>query len=162
MKKVTFLTLILAMLYVHALSAQKKPKPTMSFVKGFWGSKYQYGVEELSMSDAGQKFEYESPEAFASFKKARTAEAFAYISSFGGGFLLGYEGASALRGAEINGTRGGIGVGLLIIGFLIEGSATKNFEDAAYHFNNKKTSSLYDKLEINLADANGVGVKFRF
>lgn len=114
------------------------------------------------MSDAGQKFGYESPEAYASFKKARTAESFAYIGSFGGGFLIGYEGASALGGAEINGTRGAIGVGLLIIGFLIEGSATKNFEDAAYHFNNKKTSSLYDKLEINLADANAVGVRLRF
>jgi hypothetical protein len=162
MKKVTFLTLMLAMLFLKNISAQKKPKPTMSYIKGFWGSKYQYGVEELSMSDAGQKFEYESPEAFASFRKARTAEAFAYISSFGGGFLLGYEGASALRGAEINGTRGGIGVGLLIIGFLIEGSATKNFEDAAYHFNNKKTSSTYQKLELNLVDANAVGVKWRF
>jgi hypothetical protein len=162
MKKFRILTLMLSLIFLTNLSAQKKPKPTMSYEKGFWRSKFKYGVEELSMSDAGQKFEYESPEAYASFNKGLTAQTFTYITGFGGGFLIGYEVGSAIRGAEINGARGGIGVGLLIISFLLEGSATKNFEDAAFHFNTKKTSSIYNKLEINLTDASSVGVKWRF
>jgi hypothetical protein len=162
MKKFRILTLMLSLVFLSNLSAQKKPKPTMSYEKGFWRSKFKYGVEELSISDAGQKFEYESPEAYASFKKAQTAQIFTQISGFGGGFLIGYEAGSAIRGVEINGARGGIGVGLLIISFLLEGSATKNFEDAAFHFNTKKTSSIYKKLENNIASANLLGVKWRF
>jgi hypothetical protein len=163
MTKFTFLTLVFSsFVMLSNVSAQKKSKPTMSYEKGFWGSKFRYGVDEISVSDAGEKFEYESPEAFAHFKKARTAQGFAYVTGIGGGFLIGYEGASALRGAKVDGTRSGIGIGLFIVSLLLESNATKNFSNAAESFNNRKTSSTFDRFELNLVDVNTVGVRWRF
>jgi hypothetical protein len=160
MKKVTFLALFLSLFLQNEGFSQKS---MMVFKKGSWGAKYEYMGQTLSQGEAGEKFQKENPEAYEAFKKARTANIFSTTTGFVGGALIGWELGSAISSKPINYTRGGIGLGVGIISFIIDASAVKNFKKAADVYNGGKgKSSFIRSLKLNLDNPNEVGLCFQF
>jgi hypothetical protein len=160
MKKVTFFTLFLSFFLQYASFSQKS---MMVFQKGTWGAKYEYLGQTLSQGEAGEKFQKENPEAYEAFKKARTANVFSTSMGFVGGALFGWEIGSAISSKPINYVRGGIGLGVGIIGFIIDASAVKNFKKAADIYNGGKgKSSFINSFQLNLKNPNEVGLCFHF
>jgi hypothetical protein len=160
MKKATFLALFLSFFLQNIGFSQKS---TMTFKRGSWGAKYEYIGQILSQGEAGEKFKKENPEAYEAFKKGRTANVFSTSMGFVGGALIGWEIGSAVSSKPINYVRGGVGLGVSIISFVIDASAVKNFKKAAEIFNGDKSkTSFLNSFQLNLNNPNEVGLCFHF
>ena len=160
MKKITFATLTLSVFITVFGFSQSN---TMIFKKGSWSSKYIYGASELSLSEAGEKFKSECPEAYSVLKNARVAYGFGNVMSVVGGGMMGWELGNWISKKNVNGTVVGVGAGIAVISIILDASATKNFKKAAdLYNNNKKTTSILNRFELNLTEANSVGLAFNF
>jgi hypothetical protein len=160
MKKVTFLALFLSLFLQNKGFSQKE---MMIFQKGAWGAKYVHLGQTLTQGEAGEKFQKENPKAYEAFKKGRTANGFSTVFGIVGGGLVGWEIGSAISGQKINYARGGGGLGVVVIGLIIDASAVKNFKKAAEIYNtNKGKSSFIKSFKLNVQNPNEVGLCFNF
>ena len=159
MRKNAILTLMISLFFSQMSAAQTGNIMTY---KGSWSSTYMYGMGEYSLSEAGDIFKRESPEAYKTFKKGRANKTFEWLTGIPGGFLVGYELGGLIRSRKVDAARGGIGLGLSALSFYFTYRSAENFVKAAEIFNNKKSTSLIRKFELNLTEANAVGLVFRF
>jgi hypothetical protein len=105
-----------------------------------------------------------NPQALSELSKAKTANAFANIFAYSGGYLLGYPCGTALAGGKMDWTMFGIGAGLALLTIPIANAINKHLKAAVdtYNANPNPTSQLQrTDVRLDVAD-NGFGFKMVF
>lgn len=132
-------------------------------IKGFGGSYFVRDGKTLSLRDM-KSIMTTDQEAFKQIKSAKANATAGYVLAFAGGFLVGWEIGTMLRGADMNVPVLGAGVGLVTTGIVLSKRAEKKAIKAVDIYNARlKTTSFWDAHSLDLGFCpNGIGVTFSF
>ncbi len=136
----------------------------IDFNSNFWSFSITKEGKLLKMSELEEAVN-SNKEALALIQKARTNKTFADITSFIGGFGVGWSLGSAI-GGKANWTPALIGSGFIVLSIPFSSGFTKNTKKGIELYN----SSLNNTAEVNentsklslLANSNGIGLQFTF
>ncbi len=135
MKKLFLFTIVfISFKILSAQRAQYSVNDTIYPIKINLGYKYYQSGNLLRMSDLTEVLATE-PEADKKFRNSKIYLAGAYLFSFAGGFLVGYELGGILAGREINWVRMGSGLGAIAVSIPLNVLAEKKKKEAVKIFN---------------------------
>jgi hypothetical protein len=156
-----FLLSTFLMLSSIALSAQTTDK--LEFKKGFWNSSYYLNDKKISSAQAGSLLA-NNADAYKAFSTAKTNLNLANLTSFSGGFLVGYELGSYISGANINTNRALFGGGLTLLSFIFQTTSTTKFQEAALKYNQSVgyKGDKYPSISLGLVHNEKVGFLITF
>lgn len=102
--------------------------------------------------------------AYSQVKSARSANTFATILGYAGGFMLGWPIGTSLGGGDPNWTLAAIGGGLIVVAIPINHSFNKKARQAIGTFNEGlQTSSFWQRSELRFTvSGNTLGLKLKF
>lgn len=129
----------------------------------FGGYQYHQGEKTLNVNQLASTMK-PNEEAFRQIQSAKSAYTMAMISSYAGGFLVGWPLGTAIGGGEPNWTMAAIGAGLIGVAIPFSQRYNKKAKLAVDIYNGAlPVSSLQEEIEWKLSmTANGIGLSLRF
>ena len=106
--------LFFVLMFGFFISNAQIPSDSVFVAKNFWGYKFYQKDQRLNFNQLPYIMEGSS-EAHTLITKARTNNTISSIIGGAGGFLIGWQLASAIIGGDPNWTLAGIGGGLIIV-----------------------------------------------
>ena len=105
----------------------------------------------------------DNQDAYVLMKKVKTRTAVASVFSFAGGFMIGWPFGTAVAGGDPDWTLAGVGAGLITLGIMASGAASKDAIAAIEIYNSKLKSSQHEGMKLNLGiQDHGVGLALKF
>lgn len=155
----TLFVLITMLSFSITLSAQSD---TIVARKVFGGYKYLQDATPLTpkmMLD----LMVDNQDAYVLMSHAKTRTVVASVFSYAGGFMIGWSIGAAIAGDEINWSQTGVGAGLITLGIMAAGAASKDAIAAIEIYNSKLKSSQREGMKLNLGiHDHGVGLALKF
>lgn len=155
----TLFILITVLSFSITISAQSD---TIVARKVFGGYKYLLDATPLTpkmMLD----LMVDNQDAYVLMNHAKTRTTVASVFSYAGGFLIGWPIGTAVAGGDPNWTLAGVGAGLITLGIMASGAASKDAIAAIEIYNSKLKSSQREGMKLNLGiHDHGVGLALKF
>lgn len=137
------------------------PSDSVFVTKNFWGYKFYQKGQRLNFNQLPYIMEG-SNDAYSLITKARTNNTISSIISGTGGFLIGWQLASAIIGGEPNWILAGVGGGLIIVSIPIFSKSHRQSLEAVEMYNaGLSADNLKAQLNFGTTE-NGIGLKLSF